>query len=449
MSTDIHARALELLGQVQDPELGADIVSLGLVLDVEVQGRSVAARMTTTSPACPVGPLMRSQAERALRSGLPGFEVSVALERPGRASEVEEGGSPPLRALLMLPAGIALLTGLATGLSRVGLVPTGSLATLHGPLMVCGFLGTLISLERAVALGTREAYAAPLLSGIGALAFLAGLPALGAAASTAGAAGLLAIFAVLLGRQPSVHLGLMTAGAACWLIGDLAWLAGVGIWTVAWWWAAFLVLTIVGERLELGEMDQTSPRSRPLLGGLGIALVGGVTALQLGLGGVVLGVVLFALALWLMTQDVALRTVRRAGLTRYVAVCLLGGFAWLGVTGVLVVAHGPEVAGPIYDAQLHALFVGFVFAMIFGHAPVVLPAVLELPLRYRPALYVPLGVLHLALLARVVGDLAGPWELRQGGTAGTAAAVVLFAALQLHGVLTGPGHAETRPSPAR
>ena len=53
---------------------------------------------------------------------------------------------------------------------------------------------------------------------------------------------------------------------------------------------------------------------------------------------------------------------------RYVAVCLLAGYFWLAVGGALVAL---QVA---YDAALHAIFVGFVFSMVFGHAPVILPA---------------------------------------------------------------------------
>lgn len=46
----------------------------------------------------------------------------------------------------------------------------------HGPLMVSGFLGNLIGLERAVAWKFRRAYGVPLLSGVGALALVLGLP---------------------------------------------------------------------------------------------------------------------------------------------------------------------------------------------------------------------------------------------------------------------------------
>nr|BFE78121.1 hypothetical protein GCM10020093_007220 [Planobispora longispora] len=49
----------------------------------------------------------------------------------------------------------------------------------HGPLMALGFLGTLISLERAVALRSRWGYAAPALSALGAVALAAGAEQVG------------------------------------------------------------------------------------------------------------------------------------------------------------------------------------------------------------------------------------------------------------------------------
>jgi hypothetical protein len=53
----------------------------------------------------------------------------------------------------------------------------------------------------------------------------------------------------------------------------------------------------------------------------------------------------------------------------------------------------PQAAGFRYDAILHALFVGFAFSMVFGHVPVIFPAVLGLPIRFGPASYAPVIVL--------------------------------------------------------
>ena len=44
--------------------------------------------------------------------------------------------------------------------------------------------------------------------------------------------------------------------------------------------------------------------------------------------------------------------------------------------------------------EIHALFLGFVISIVFGHAPVILPAVLRVPLPYRSVFYRPLAMLH-------------------------------------------------------
>ena len=70
---------LEALKQVYDPELPVDIVNLGLVYDVMVEGGNVEVKMTTTAPGCPVGNFIAAEAERVIR-GIEGVEeVRVEL----------------------------------------------------------------------------------------------------------------------------------------------------------------------------------------------------------------------------------------------------------------------------------------------------------------------------------------------------------------------------------
>jgi len=163
--------------------------------------------------------------------------------------------------------------------------------------------------------------------------------------------------------------------------------------------------------------------------GLPITVLGGVAAAtwwpEPGVRG--LGVGLLALTWWLARHDVARRTVRQRGLTRFMAVCLLGGYAWLGVGGAIAAVTGVAMPGLLYDAMLHAVFIGFVISMVFAHAPVIFPAVLGLPLEYRPAFYLHVGVLHVSLILRVVGDLVdslGRWRVWGGML--NAVALLLF-----------------------
>ena len=111
------------------------------------------------------------------------------------------------RVPLLLLAFVALAAGIAGGLARLTPLPVPIIVlALHGPLMVSGFLGTVISLERAAALQRVWAYAAPLLAGLGGVLVAAGFPREGFAAMVLAALLLLVAGFVLLRRQPSLEM---------------------------------------------------------------------------------------------------------------------------------------------------------------------------------------------------------------------------------------------------
>jgi hypothetical protein len=80
----------------------------------------------------------------------------------------------------------------------------------------------------------------------------------------------------------------------------------------------------------------------------------------------------------------------------------------------------------VWDAILHAFFVGFAFAMIFGHAPIIFPAILELRIDFHPRFWIHLILLHAGVAARVAGDLSALHELRVAGAVLNALAILLF-----------------------
>ena len=65
---DLAARAVEALRGVVDPEVGLDVVSLGLVYGVEVDGDRLTVALTMTTPACPLGEHIALDAERRLQA---------------------------------------------------------------------------------------------------------------------------------------------------------------------------------------------------------------------------------------------------------------------------------------------------------------------------------------------------------------------------------------------
>ncbi|MCB8961762.1 MAG: DUF1858 domain-containing protein [Ardenticatenales bacterium] len=325
----------------------------------------------------------------------------------------KEGWRLPILMLALL----ALLAGLWAGLLRLGwFLPALSwrLPAQHGPLMVSGFLGTLITLERAVALsqlqaGRRFYYLAPLLSGAGALTLLTTLPAgIPRGLSTLGALGLVLIFVTICRLQPTTDHLVMGGGALLWLAGSALWLAGRPVSQSVPWWIGFLVLTIAGERLELARILLLNRPVRLAFITIVAALLAGIvlTLVDNDAGWRLSGLALVALGLWLLRFDIARRTIRRAGVTRFIAISLLTGYVWLVGGGLLWLIYGSQAtAGPIYDAMLHALFLGFVFSMIFGHAPVIVPALLKTSLSFSAVVYLPLVWLHLSLALRLLSDL--------------------------------------------
>jgi hypothetical protein len=348
---------------------------------------------------------------------------------------------PPSRGALLLSGMAALVIGVLAGLTRAGWhapLPRPELAALHGPLMVTGFLGIVIGLERAVGLGRPWGYAAPVLSAAGAVALLAGAPVpVAAGLATAGALILTVILLHVAWTAPALHHTVLAFAAAFQVVGNFLWTVGEIPATVAPWWLAFLVLTIAGERLELTRLAPSSPLRRGLFVLAIAGLAAGVALSGQAVGPWLQGWSLVALALWLGAFDVARRTVRMPGLTRYIAVCLLAGYVWLAIGGLLLALAPPQLAGPWHDAQLHAVFLGFVFSMILGHAPVIFPAVLRVPVPFRRVFYAHLVLLHGSVAARVLGDVLGFGELRRQASLVNALALLLFFVATALAVLGG------------
>jgi hypothetical protein len=120
------------------------------------------------------------------------------------------------------------------------------------------------------------------------------------------------------------------------------------------------------------------------------------------------------------------------------AVCLLCGYVWLFAAGGLAIASGVSTTGPIYDAVLHSVFLGFVISMVFAHAPIIFPAVVGAPVPYRATFYLHVATLHVSLVFRVVGDLfevLGRWRVWGGML--NALAVLLFVVQTVRAVVSG------------
>lgn len=355
---------------------------------------------------------------------------------------------PAARLAWMLPAGIALLLGLNAGLLLLGLpapLTTARLPHVHGMLLALGFVGTLVALERATALKRWYGYLAPALLGLGGLALVAEpIPlALGKGTLAAGMAAFVLLYVPLWRRQRDAPLLVQLLGASLGLAGAVLWLGQDELARIVPWLIGFLVLTIAAERVELARITMG-----PSAGSRLLALAWAVTAaLLVGLvhpdaGAIALGLVLLVLVAWLVRHDVARHTIRASGVTRYMAACILAGYAWLTIAAVVLLFGAPQ-SGASYDAVIHAVLVGYTFSMIMAHATTILPAVLHVSLPYRPAFWVPAALLQLSLVIRVwIGDgLGHPAAWQIGGALG-AAAIVLFLMTAIASALLGAPRAE-------
>ena len=228
--------------------------------------------------------------------------------------------------------------------------------------------------------------------------------------------------------------------AMAWLVGNILGLLGVPLFFIVPWWVGFLVLMIGAERLELSRVRRPPPNVR-------VKFYVGIAILVIGLCGTlfdfskglrVSAAGLLAIALWLLRFDLAWHSARQNGLPRYMALGLIAGYVWLALGAILWLglAHSFS-AGPKYDAMLHAIFLGFVFSMIFAHAPIIFPTITGLPLPFRNAFYLHLGLLHGSLLLRVVGALAGWPALQRWGALLNTLAILLFVANNILAVRKG------------
>ena len=95
MATLNEAVVLEALKSVKDPDLGRDIVSLGFVKNLAIDGSDVSFAIELTTPACPVKDQMRDEA-RAAVTALGATEVKVEMTASVRSAVTPQAGKAPL-----------------------------------------------------------------------------------------------------------------------------------------------------------------------------------------------------------------------------------------------------------------------------------------------------------------------------------------------------------------
>jgi hypothetical protein len=311
---------------------------------------------------------------------------------------------------------VSMFIGVYAGWLRLGWnfpILTAQATALHGALMVGSFLGTLIAVEHVAVLKNKWVWLVP-------LSFISSLPLLLHVSPTAG------YFALVAGSTGYGWVSvynykkyrftgdlLLLIGAIFQFLGHLA-LALTYSYPMAFaGWMAFFVFTIVGERLNLTRFLPVKKHDRrELFGWLGLFVVSLFLyhtdyrfAVSISLAGI---------GQWLMRNDIARHNLNKTGSYRFLGITLLSGYSWLLFTGLIASLNSNSPW--LYDAVLHAFFVGFVLTMILAHAPIIFPSLLGLNVKpYHPILYGWVGLLQTSVLLRITGDLSQHFTLRQWG----------------------------------
>lgn len=325
---------------------------------------------------------------------------------------------------LMFLGGFLLFLGLLSGIQKIGWrLPINQPILFHGSLMI-GFLGVLISLERAISLKKSWGYLSPFFIGLGFIGSI--LNQISILSIILGGLILVYIFYLFTKKQPSLHLLVMLTGSIVWVLGNVLWFLEYKVHIFVLFWIGFLILTISGERLELNRIYMGKNKKNTfiftiLLVNLGLL----VSIINFNIGIKIFSIGIFCLSIWLLFNDISRYTIKEKKKKRFIGLSLFLGYCWLSISGLTGLFFINNNLSFIFDVFLHSVFLGFVFSMIFGHVYTILPPVLGLEISYSKFSYIHLLLLHFSLIVRFLGDF---WWLpmRKFGGLLNVLAIILF-----------------------
>lgn len=343
--------------------------------------------------------------------------------------------------LLALAAVFFFIVAIWGGLIRIGwtlpvLFP--GLPGIHGPLIVCGFLGVLFGLERAVAVKKSQAYLMPFLIGIG--AFFLILSPMGRFPQYTvflGSIGFLIQCGIVFVLQRNLFNTFYFLGSFLWVAGIIVWMLHWPVFYVYLWWMGFVLFVLVGQRLEVAHRIQMNKTPQWMLGlALGLVFLG-MICMAIGhfrfpesvmeirndaiydsrvvLGMKSAGIGMFLSAAWLLKYDATWSLMGSGGVSSYATLCYVSAYGWLAFCGVFSYVFSGHVSGMRYDALLHSFFIGFDWFIMFGHGPILCFTLLGVRLKKIMPLFFYLIFLHLTLIIRLGADVTGMYELKKWG----------------------------------
>jgi hypothetical protein len=308
---------------------------------------------------------------------------------------------------------LCLLSGLWSGLSRIGWdIYVLPVTAHHGAVMVGGFLGTLIALEKIIPLKKKELYIIPVLNAISVFFFFVRKPGISIALLITSSAALVFVFYHYFRTQRKIIYVLMLLGAVSWLTGNILLMTRLFYPLAFPWWTAFALFIITAERLEVMTFLPVGKSHKIVLVTLLLGFIVGILFSFHGTGSLICGLSLTGASLWLMRHDLIGVNIKKQGLHKFMAVTLLTGYIALLMTGVFFFALSEQWL--TYDALVHSFFIGFVFSMIFAHGPIILPGILGITATpFSRILYLWLGLLQASWLVRFFADVTLALEIRE------------------------------------
>lgn len=375
--------------------------------------------------------------------------AAAGTSSPGDAFRSSASASiklPRMRLFLLFLAAVGALMGLNAALIRASIPAVVNRAPLgdgHGVFMVFGFLGGAIGLERAVAYRAgspkkpTSGFLAPAFAGIGSVlmvmealpfvsretsfapfAFMATYPqALPGIAWTLSMIALTGIYVGVWHRQQSVAVLIQLLGAALGVLGVALWARGVEAQILAPWWMTYLVLTIVGERIELARVAFIAHNVewRIFFSAVAFAVSLAVCLVVPSVGYPLMGVTSGTMLLLAITHDTARKTYKIKGVTGFMGTCMLVGYAWALLASAIWIFSPTGFSGYWRDLAIHALALGFTMSMVAAHASMIIPSITRRPMKYSPVLWVGWSVMQLGLFVRLLGTTRGDTLLWQWG----------------------------------
>lgn len=335
-----------------------------------------------------------------------------------------------IRIIAILLFAPPLVVGLAAGLARAGwdasFLPSAGLAFRHGVLL-CIWLTALAGLERAHRRGALYALC-PLALALSGIWMITAPFARGPFVLLLLATLLLLVFNIVgaRGRPPEVST-CRIAGSAFLLVGNALLFPDMPSHVVTSWWLGAALFYLMGLHLE-GRTTVLTAGDRLLFYALIVPALLGALLKNYALGSEfidpysvtpgmrwggdrLLGLVMCAAAAWLFVRDSS---------DGWQRLCTLGGSFFLALAGGLALYTGEILAGPLYQAIVHAFFVGFAFSLLLA--------------RFHLNSYLALTallLLYAALLAWIVGALNGVPALADVARTTTAPCLVLLTLLGL------------------